>query len=285
MTLNFRAIKPEEYRSGPMTDEPPFGTFSPNRLQQALISLAKGSVLHRGLFRSAMTRLIMGRAGTELDVVFRDCAFRLRGKNNLIEYGILLNPVYNKPDIDFLVGNAQPGATFFDIGSNIGLYTLPLAKAAGRSGHVIAIDANPMMAQTLLANAGFSKLGNVMMFSCAVSDKEGQADLRVRKDDIAIVQVDENPDGEIPVRTLKSIIDEAGVTAIEGLKIDIEGHEDKALVPFMEAAPDSLLPRRIVIEHPGQAEDYPGCAAVFAKRGYKLAGRSRNNSFYVYGAD
>lgn len=284
MTSAFRDIKPDEYRLQRTESEPPFGTFAPGTLQRALISLAKGSVLHRGIFRSTMTRLIMGWNGKPLDVMFRDCSYRLRGMNNLIEYGILLNPVYNRADIDFLIEGAPTGANFLDIGSNIGLYALPMAKAAGVTGKLVAIDANPLMAQTLLANAGFSLLDNVLMFACAVSDREGHADLKVRKDDIAIVQVDENPEGEIPVRTLKSIVDDAGLATIHGLKIDIEGHEDKALVPFMEAASQSLLPRRIVIEHPNPDEDYPGCAAVFAKRGYILMGRSRNNSFYALGA-
>jgi len=37
-----------------------------------------------------------------------------------------------------------------------------------------------------------------------------------------------------------------------GLKIDIEGHEDKALVPFLLNAPKTLLPNKIVIEQPSK---------------------------------
>ena len=32
------------------------------------------------------------------------------------------------------------------------------------------------------------------------------------------------------------------------LKIDIEGHEDKALVPFLLNAPKNCFPKKIVIE-------------------------------------
>ena len=69
-------------------------------------------------------------------------------------------------------------------------------------------------------------------------------------------------------------------TRIDGLKIDIEGHEDKALAPFLDGGERSMLPRRIVIEHPEPDADYPGCAAAFARHGYELVGRTRNNSLY-----
>lgn len=257
----------------------PFGTYAPNGFQRALISAGRNSFLRRGLFRRSMTTLIMGSAGKPLDVTFRDSAYRLRGLNNLIEFGILLRPDYNAADIDFLLDGSAAGDSFVDVGSNIGLYTQPLAKRAG-TGTVVAIDANPLMARRLAWNAEASNLGNVRIFACAVSDREGAGSLNIRKDDIAIVSVDEHEGGAVPIRTLASIVDEAGLTRIHGLKIDIEGHEDKALAPFIRDAAEGLLPKRIVIERaPGG--DYPACAAAFAARGYTRVGQSRNNSFYL----
>lgn len=258
----------------------PFGTYEPNFWQKALITLAHYSFLHRGTFRATLARLIMGKSGKPLDVSFRGSNYRLMGQNNLIEYGILLNPRYNAADIDFLIEGAEPGSNFIDIGSNIGLYGLSMAKAAGETGTLIAIDANPIMAQMLSWNAQASNLENVKMFACAVSDKDGFGDLVVFQDDVAIVAIVESDTGSIPVRTLDSIVAEVGIESIYGLKIDIEGHEDKALAPFLQAAPESLLPQRIVIEHPKSFDDYPACARAFAKRGYALVGQSRNNSFY-----
>ena len=67
---------------------------------------------------------------------------------------------------------------------------------------------------------------------------------------------------------------------IHGLKIDIEGHQDKALVPFLDNAPDEMLPKKIVIERQMADADYPGCTAAFARRGYWLVGRPKTNSLY-----
>lgn len=139
------------------------------------------------------------------------------------------------------------------------------------------------MARRLGWNAAASGLDNIAMFACAVSDREGTASLAIRKDDIAIVSIEEDDAGMVPVRTLPSILAEAGVSRIDGLKIDIEGHEDRVLAPFIETCDAAMLPRRIVIERPPGGRDYPACADAFAKRGYRPAGRSRNNSFYLLG--
>lgn len=259
-----------------------FGTHKPNAVQRLLIALGRRSPFNRGLFRRRVSQLIMAAGGNRpLDITFRDCSYRLFGGRNLIETGILLSPNYNAADIDFLIEGAAPGASFVDIGSHMGLYTLSMARKASPGGLAIAVDANPMMTERLAFNATASGLDNVCIFACGLGDREGRAALQIRKDDLAIVSIVDDPQGEIPVRTLASVVAEAGVDRIAGLKIDVEGYEDKVLVPFLETASDALLPRRIVIETMADGTDYPGCMALFARRGYRLRGRTRNNSLYV----
>jgi len=67
---------------------------------------------------------------------------------------------------------------------------------------------------------------------------------------------------------LHQIVSEAGVTRVDALKIDIEGFEDTALVPYLQEAPEHLLPKRIVIEICAPETDYPGCLAEFNRLGY-----------------
>ena len=84
----------------------------------------------------------------------------------------------------------------------------------------------------------------------------------------------------VPPILLEKIIRDQKLKSIYGLKIDIEGHEDKALVPFLLNVDKDLLPKRIVIEKKTKNSDYPGCAIAFKKLNYTLVSRSRNNSFY-----
>lgn len=278
----WRTLSANERSSEEADAAQPFGTYAPNALQRALIALGQATVLKRGAFRKHWTRLILALGRGKLDVFFRGGAYRLRGDHNLIEYGLLLNPRYNGVDIDFLIDGATAQSGFVDVGCNIGLYTLPMALSAPQ-GITLAIDANPKMVARLDWHAQASGAGHVQAVHSAVSDHAGVCDLSIRKDDLAIVAIDESGGGNIPMRTLLDLVQSAGLTSIHGLKIDIEGHEDKALVPFLDDAPDSLRPRRIVIEHPTMDSDYPGCAAAFERHGYRLVNRSRNNSLYLRG--
>lgn len=214
-----------------------------------------------------------------LDIYFRKCAYRITGENNLIEYGILLDPKYNFFDLEFLIKGARNNSNFVDIGSNIGLYSQPLALNSPE-GITILIDANPNMISKLQFNINATNIQNIKVISSAVSDIQGKGSLKICKDDVAIVALDEGINDSIKIDTLENIIRSTKINSIFDLKIDIEGHEDKALVPFLLNTPKNLLPKKIVIERASKDQDYPGCKNAFDKLNYKLVGRSKNNSFY-----
>ncbi len=276
----WRPLREGETGRKPEIDAMPFGSFAPNVAQRILIALGQTTFLKRGITRGKLTKLIMKLGPPYLDIRFRDAAYRITGRNNLIEYNLLVNPGYNAQDIDFLIENAPERAQFVDIGSNIGLYSLSLAKARPQAS-VLAIDANVDMVDQLSWNAHASGLANIDVVNAGVSDHDSRGELSIRKNDTAIVSVTEAEGGSVQMRPLLDILNDRNITAIDGLKIDIEGHEDQALVPFFASAPESLFPKRIVIETLKGGEDYPGCAKAFKEHGYKLVSRTKNNSLYL----
>jgi len=275
----WRTLSSNEQTANIAYDHIEFGTFAPNSLQKFLIYIGKKSFLKRGLFRGGYTKIIFSLKKGPLDIYFKKCAFRLFGENNLIEYGILLDPKYNLLDIEFLLEGSNLGSNFVDLGSNIGLYSQPLALASP-NGIVLSIDANPLMKTRLIFNNKASGIKNVKFVLSAVSNKIGKGSLKIRKNDNAIVALDENIQSDVKINTLENLIHENNIKSIYGLKIDIEGHEDKALVPFLLNAKESLLPKKIVIEKLSKNTDYPECTLAFKKLNYKLISRSKNNSFY-----
>ncbi|MCB2093675.1 MAG: FkbM family methyltransferase [Rhodobacteraceae bacterium] len=275
-----RAITAAETALPPGYRKKPWGACRPNALQSALIALARHTFLHHGRARHRLTNLIT-RLGRPLDVEFRNCRYRIEGRNNLMEYGLLLHPTYNAQEIDFLLQGCRKDGIAVDIGANIGLYSLPLAAAVGSRGRVISIDANAGVLARLVFNAESSGLSQIMPVHRAVGDHDGKVDLSICRDDLSIVSVAESATGAVPMQPLADILAAQGVKHVDVLKIDIEGFEDAALAPFLESAPEQMLPRRIVLERGGpDGGDYPGCAAAFKRRGYKLAGRTRSNSLY-----
>jgi len=281
VTSNPRPLTSEErsFREQNTANDP-WGDYRPSRLQQTLIWAARKSFLHRGKLRHKVTNMI-AKMQSPIDVEFRGCRYRIDGKNNLAEYGLLLNPKFNKSEIDFLMDGLQEGGVAIDIGCNIGLYTLPMALKCGEHGSVIAIDANPGMCERLAENAKLSDMPQIISVCAAVGDRDGSVDLYISKNDVAIVQVRESAGGSIPMRSLLSIVREQQIEKIDALKIDIEHFEDAALVPFFNEISEELLPKRIVIER-GRPDGYDqGCRALFKSNGYKLIGTTQNNDMYL----
>lgn len=277
--MTWRKLERNEIADKPADLIPEFGTYKPSPLQKLLIWISRHSFLKRGSARKLMTNLILSLGQSNLDIYFRGAAYRIHGGNNLIEYGLLLKPDYNQVEITFLLEGASENSNFIDIGCNIGLYALPLCVSSP-GGKTLAIDANPKMIGRIRWNGEASKVRNLVAIHTAVGDVTGHCDLAIRKNDVAIVAVEERADGEMPMRLLFDVVSAEHIQSIHGLKIDIEGYEDKALVPFLNSAPEALLPKKIVIEHPTMNSDYPGCAEAFGRLGYQLRGRTRNNSLY-----
>ena len=279
MKRTWRSLSSKELKDFEKINVDDFGLFYPTFPQKFLIFIAQKSFLKRGQLRRLISYLVYSIRKKPLDVYFRDCAFRLHyNRRNHIQDGLLVNPEYNFNDIEFLLNGSDTNSNFVDIGANIGLYSLPLAQSTP-DGQVVAIDANPLMIKQLNFNAEASKLTNLKIIFSAVSNKTGYGSLTIRNEDDAIVAINEKNNDGIPIRTLRDILAESKIGKVYGLKIDVEGHEDLALAPFLLSAGVNELPTKIVIEHVNR-EDYPACKDAFKKLNYKLVGKSKNNSFY-----
>jgi len=275
----WRTLSSKELNEYKQINEENFGVFKPTIIQRILIFVAQKTFFKRGHLRRLITHLVYSIRKAPLDIYFRQCAYRLHfNRRNHIQFGLLANPKYNFRDIDFLLKGSNSTSNFVDIGSNIGLYCQPLARNSPQ-GKVIAIDANPLMIKQLNFNAKASNLKNLTIIFSAVSNKTGYGSLKINNDDDAIVALNEENNDGIPIRTLKDILTEHKIGKIYGLKIDVEGHEDLALAPFLLSATVDELPVKIVIECASQ-DQYPACKAAFKKLNYKFIGKSKNNWFY-----
>ena len=88
----------------------------------------------------------------------------------------------------------------------------------------------------------------------------------------------------VPSLRLQRILDEAGVISVDALKIDVEGYEDRALIPFFKQAARALWPRAVVIEHLSKDEWQADCIADMLARGYAVTGKTRSNTMLILGS-
>jgi FkbM family methyltransferase len=263
----------------------PFGAFAPNAAQAAVIRLAHRSRLKRGAFRPMLSRLLnLLRAGP-LDVTYQGASFRFYHQASATERGALFNPDYNLEELNFLRAQVGAGGTFVDVGANVGTYALVLARHVGESGKVIAIEPHPVTFARLKFNNDASRIAQTKLVAAAAGASDGELMIETDGDNLGASHIVTGAAGanaiKVPALRLQRILEEAGITNVDALKIDIEGFEDRALVPFFSDAPQALWPRAVVIEHLSRNEWQQDCIADMISRGYREAGRTRSNTFLL----
>ena len=231
-------------------------------------------------------RLIMSRIGEGCrDTMLWGMRLRLYPRRNGCEKNALFTPqMFDTTERRVLaeaLGRKGKKFTFVDIGANVGLYSLYLASCG--DVRTLAIEPQPGILERLRFHLAANSAANVEVLPIALSDRDGEATLVLNDSDSGGTHVDKRDGREalgerirVPCRPLMEVLVEAGIEAIDALKIDVEGAEDIVLAPFLRDAPQSLLPRLILIE------DTRGfwrvdLFALLRSRGYTEAERSRQN--------
>lgn len=121
-----------------------------------------------------------------------------------------------------------PGASFIDVGANIGWYTIHAAARVGRQGRVIAVEPDPDNCRLLRASVTANGFKNVQIFEAAAAQANGQAILSKSPQNFGDHRLlaDDNRQ-QITVRTLT--LDEIDPGKVDFVKIDTQGTEAKVL--------------------------------------------------------
>jgi len=132
------------------------------------------------------------------------------------------------------------GQIAVDIGANVGLITLLMARAVGRSGRVFAFEPGPRAFRFLQMNVELNGYEHIVLENVAVCDRVGQADLQVclggeSDNRLSGVEADENQYARVRVKT--TTIDQyLRGQRVDLIKMDIQGSEFVALKGMRETA-------------------------------------------------
>lgn len=201
--------------------------------------------------------------------------------DNPVEGGMLFYPDYNVVEIEFLMSCVPEGGTFVDVGANVGLYTLPLAVHVGYDGRVLAIEPGAVSLARLRVNLVASDAHHVVVAPYAIGELRGEAYLHVPSRNVGGATVSGAAGGEM-VLTMPflELLDEQGITRIDGLKVDVEGCEDYVVVPLLKAQNEDLWPEGIVIEHLHRDEWRADCLDLLQRSGYEIVGATQSNTMF-----
>jgi FkbM family methyltransferase len=127
----------------------------------------------RGLVRRGMAQILTGEvtikrgpgAGLRLEGTGAKAAFTVGTDEPAVQ--------------EELVRVLQPGSVLYDVGANVGFLALIAARLVGPSGHVYAFEPIPANARAIERNAALNGLANITVLELALSDRGGEAVLRI----------------------------------------------------------------------------------------------------------
>jgi FkbM family methyltransferase len=154
-----------------------------------------------------------------------------------------------------LTRTVRPGHVFYDVGANLGYFTLVAARMVGPAGRVIAFEPVPWCADAVAANIALNDLRQAEVRAEAVGAATGHSRLRVVRDasqsmlaslsrgadtrdeiDVAVVAVDDLVSaGAIPPPDVMKIDTEgAEILVLEGMRETIARHGPRIVCEIHE---------------------------------------------------
>lgn len=187
-----------------------------------------------------------------------------------------------------MVRHLAPGAVMYDIGANIGFFSLLGARLVGSEpGHVYAFEPAPDNAEAIRENALRNEFANITVVAKAVGERSGRVRLQL-VDDAAwsrlesygthplteeILEVDQVAidellaDGELrPPALVKIDVEGAELAVLEGMRRTIAAHQPAIICELHDtnrefvAAMDALGYRVVNLDGPGPVDE-PGAGS------------------------
>jgi FkbM family methyltransferase len=132
----------------------------------------------------------------------------------------------------WLSEHLKSGETFYDVGANIGFFTLLGARLVGESGAVVAFEPLPENVRQLERNVMLNQLANVRIVAEAVADVASEertfwlgANAEARNAGRLVDGDSEGQTVRVPVTTIDAAMATNGLRPPSLMKIDVEGEE------------------------------------------------------------
>ncbi|HEX2509124.1 MAG TPA: FkbM family methyltransferase [Microvirga sp.] len=271
-----------------MNDPLPFGVHAPTGFARWALERTRALPDRWASRRLAfiLRRLaVQSLDGRPLDVETLGARMRLYPYNNVCEKRILFTPQFFDPqERAILESRIGERFSFVDIGANVGAYALFVAARAGATGRILAVEPQPEIFDRLAYNIRLNPFGTVKAVACAVADKAGELTLFLDpgnkgESSVKIVSSSQTGAVRVPAVPLLDLLNQEGFTAVDAVKLDVEGAEDLILGPFFRDAPAKLHPSLLIIED-GRDQWQMDLSALLERKGYRLVAQTRLNLVY-----
>lgn len=211
---------------------------------------------------------------------------RLFPKGNLSEQRVLLMPQFFDPaERAALADVLAQGGTFFDIGANIGAYSL-WTSSVSDSVRIEAFEPDQELCDRLRFNLETNALtSRVHINNLALGRQAGTMQLvqdEANRGQNQVLEASNESQHTVQVETLHSFQTNQGIQDLAALKIDIEGGEVDVMEPYFDQMPRAQWPRLVICEVGREyktADELP-IWKLLEGAGYQLETRTRMNGIF-----
>ena len=268
----------------PYDVDSPFGTYRPAKSKETLFRLFQNRALPRNFIYKAFFKSAIGHQKDGIfDVTIAGISMRIKPAINGTEGKFLRRGLhFDENEWKALAKACSSGENpiFIDVGANVALYSLLLAKAVPEV-RVLAYEPHPGLCRQIKYNLSINTGHNITVFEIAISDQLGTAWLKTNTSDLGQTRLETEGDLEVECTTLQAVVEQEQLSHIDALKVDVEGYEDRVLVPYMRSASDAMLPNTIVVEVITSEHWLEDPIEMAISRGYTEVKRNKMNSILV----
>lgn len=180
--------------------------------------------------------------------------------------------------------HVRTGMNFVDVGANIGTYSLWAARLAGPTARILALEPHPRTFAKLRFNIEANRAENIVALNLGAGEESSVLPLYFdgggnvgQSSMLAAGAGNAARPQDARVEPLAEILPAEGFTKVDLLKIDIEGYEDRALLPLFTKGPETLWPAALLIETVQRDLWQTDCLAFLDARGYRQGGATGQN--------
>ena len=215
------------------------------------------TIIHRALLKirpeplAAVLKKLLGVTRREVETSFG--RFYIDPASNF--GACILSNVGYEPDQTAQILRLTRGAkTFVDVGANEGYFAVIAARNMRGGGAVLAIEPQERLLPVLMKNMELNSLSFGITI-CAVSDHDGMEDMffstTINTGTSGFVRSTRypRPKKKVRVARLEHVLEEAGLTFVDCMKMDIEGLEYEAILGSPRLFEDKMIKTILVETH------------------------------------
>jgi FkbM family methyltransferase len=160
--------------------------------------------------------------------------------NNDLGRALFTSGTYEPNSLLIVQNLLGKGSVFFDVGANVGVFTLAVSKLIGNKGLIIAFEPSTREHRLFEENLSLNRFSNVRLEKLAITNTNGSAQLNLAIDrhggQNTLCQkfvhegVQSGASEIVFTRTLDQYISEREISRLDLIKLDIEGSEYHALL-------------------------------------------------------